>query len=491
MGVEAWSTTAASNNASPPNGAPEGMAASAVNDVMRQIMADVRSQLQDGQWLNWGHTPTRTDDDTFTVATDLTTTYHAGRRLKVTGSATGYCTIASSSYSAPNTTVNVTMDSGNLPGTLSAVYVAILSGSNQSIPLHSAALITSGSLADARLSSNVPLKDAANTFSASQTLTAASATWVANSTGASPKFQLNNAGTRMGFFVGALTNNDFVNGTTAGDVVVGASAGGIGFTVNDGSTLAARVSSAGNWTINAAGSGDEFTVTGSVVATSFAGDGSGLTALSATALTSGTIPDARFPATLPAASGANLTALNATQLTSGTVPDARFPATLPAASGANLTALNATNISSGTLDNDRLPATINAATDLQINSVPIFASGTFTVTLTGCTTSPTGTATWYRAGNIVTLLLPAISATSNTTSCTFTGLPAAIQPATLAQQLCRIAFADNTTTTSDVSASIAAGSGTITFIKGLLSTTFTSSGTKGVSLASAITYLLT
>jgi len=40
-------------------------------------------------------------------------------------------------------------------------------------------------------------------------------------------------------------------------------------------------------------------------------------------------------------SGANITALNATQLTSGTVPDARFPATLPAVSGANLTGLPA------------------------------------------------------------------------------------------------------------------------------------------------------
>ena len=35
--------------------------------------------------------------------------------------------------------------------------------------------------------------------------------------------------------------------------------------------------------------------------------------------------------------GSNLTALNATQLTSGTVPDARFPATLPAANGSALT----------------------------------------------------------------------------------------------------------------------------------------------------------
>lgn len=38
----------------------------------------------------------------------------------------------------------------------------------------------------------------------------------------------------------------------------------------------------------------------------------------------GTLADARFPATLPAASGVNLTALNATQLTSGSVPAARM-----------------------------------------------------------------------------------------------------------------------------------------------------------------------
>ena len=73
---------------------------------------------------------------------------------------------------------------------------------------------------------------------------------------------------------------------------------------------------------------------GLLTANSFSGNGSSLTALNATELTSGTVPDARFPATLPAVSGANLTAL---------------PATLPAASGANLTALNATELTSGTV----------------------------------------------------------------------------------------------------------------------------------------------
>lgn len=134
MGIESWSTTAASNNAAPPNGWPEGQAASTVNDCARQMMASIRTWLEDAQWIPFGHTPTRIDNDTFTVATDLTAIYHVGRRLKVTGSATGYATITASSYSAPNTTVDVTMDSGNLPVTLSAVYVSILSLTNPAIP---------------------------------------------------------------------------------------------------------------------------------------------------------------------------------------------------------------------------------------------------------------------------------------------------------------------------------------------------------------------
>jgi hypothetical protein len=93
---------------------------------------------------------------------------------------------------------------------------------------------------------------------------------------------------------------------------------------------------------------------GTLSATAFSGVGTSLTALNATQLTSGTVPDARFPATLPAASGVNLTALNATNLGSGTIPDARFPATLPTASGVNLTALNATNLGSGTVPVARL-----------------------------------------------------------------------------------------------------------------------------------------
>ena len=72
-----------------------------------------------------------------------------------------------------------------------------------------------------------------------------------------------------------------------------------------------------------------------------------LTALSASNLTSGTVPDARFPATLPAASAANLTSIPAGNLT-GTVADARISAltaskltgALPAIDGSSLTGVS-------------------------------------------------------------------------------------------------------------------------------------------------------
>ena len=135
---------------------------------------------------------------------------------------------------------------------------------------------------------------------------------------------------------------------------------------------------------------------GLLTATSFSGAGTLITALNATELTSGTVPDARFPATLPATSGVNLTALNATQLTSGTVPDARFPATLPAVSGANLTALpatlpaasgvnltalNATQLTSGTVPIGRIGATGTASASTYLRGDNAWA------TVSGGTTS--------------------------------------------------------------------------------------------------------
>jgi hypothetical protein len=110
-----------------------------------------------------------------------------------------------------------------------------------------------------------------------------------------------------------------------------------------------------------------------------ANNGSNLTALNATQLTSGTVPDARFPATLPAANGSALTDLNASNLATGTIPDARFPATLPVANGSALTALNASNLASGTVPDARFPATLPAANGSALTDLNATALTTGTV----------------------------------------------------------------------------------------------------------------
>ena len=95
--------------------------------------------------------------------------------------------------------------------------------------------------------------------------------------------------------------------------------------------------------------GDGF-FTGIVTATSFVGSGAELTGVASTenirTNTNATfLQNVNVSGTTTATNfiggGANLTALNATQLTSGTIPDARFPATLPAVSGAQLTGIEA------------------------------------------------------------------------------------------------------------------------------------------------------
>ena len=138
---------------------------------------------------------------------------------------------------------------------------------------------------------------------------------------------------------------------------------------------------------------------GLLTATSFSGNGSSITALNATELTSGTIPNARFPATLPAASGVNLTALNAAELTSGTVPNARFPATLPAASGVNLTALNAAELTSGTVPDARFPATLPAASGVNLTALNASNLGSGTVPVLRLGASGTRDATTFLRGD--------------------------------------------------------------------------------------------
>ncbi len=106
------------------------------------------------------------------------------------------------------------------------------------------------------------------------------------------------------------------------------------------------------------------------------------------------------------------------------------------------------------------------------------ATGTFTATLTGCTTSPTGTVAYTVKGNFVTLQFPDITGTSNASTFTLTGLPSALRPVTADLAASVPVVLDNSAAAYGVYASVSYTTGVITFYK---NGSWTSSGTKGVN----------
>ena len=148
MGIESWSTTPASNNSAPPAGAPEGMAPSAVNNVIRQQMADHRAQWNDAEWFDYGDgegsaTVTYVAAGQFKVeGVDVSTAYHVGRRVRVVGSGTGtiYGTINAVAFSI-DTTVTVTFDTGSMSNETLTVSLGIMSAQNEAMKLDAQRLV--------------------------------------------------------------------------------------------------------------------------------------------------------------------------------------------------------------------------------------------------------------------------------------------------------------------------------------------------------------
>lgn len=126
-GIELYSTTAASNNSAVPNGWPEGMAPSGVNDAGRQMMAAIRTWYEDAEWIKWGDTTAYVASTQFKIAgSNVTTRYTVGRRVRAVGSSTGtiYGIITASAFST-DTTVTVSWDSGSLSNESLTISIAL------------------------------------------------------------------------------------------------------------------------------------------------------------------------------------------------------------------------------------------------------------------------------------------------------------------------------------------------------------------------------
>lgn len=135
MGIETYRTSPANNGSVLATGTMvEGMSPGLVNDSMRQIAADLRNFYNDPFFIEYGigdgaTTYTRVNGTSFTLPANVIDDYHVGRRIKLLdGTATTlYGTITSSTFSSPNTTVNVSFDGGSQigSGTITSVKVGI------------------------------------------------------------------------------------------------------------------------------------------------------------------------------------------------------------------------------------------------------------------------------------------------------------------------------------------------------------------------------
>ena len=155
--IKDYSTTQASNTSLNSIDVNEGMLPSNLNNAIRALMKNTRDWFNDAQWIEYGDgsgafTAAYASSSSFTInGANVTSVYHAGRRIKLTASTPGtiFGTISSSSFST-NTTVNVTWDSGSLSSeAITNVYVAALSKTNDSIPTGiSATKLADGSISN-------------------------------------------------------------------------------------------------------------------------------------------------------------------------------------------------------------------------------------------------------------------------------------------------------------------------------------------------------
>ena len=133
MTIKSYSTTSSNNTSINSSSLAEGQLPSTLNNSVREITKDIRDGFNSKEWFELGTgdqsvTWTRGSSTTITVSADITSSHHVGRRVRVTGNASGvlYGLISASAYSSPNTTLTFTFDSGSInsgDSTLTSVEV--------------------------------------------------------------------------------------------------------------------------------------------------------------------------------------------------------------------------------------------------------------------------------------------------------------------------------------------------------------------------------
>jgi len=128
------------------------------------------------------------------------------------------------------------------------------------------------------------------------------------------------------------------------------------------------------------------------------------------------------------------------------------------------------------------PFTLVQLSSIEETSIAAAKTGavikTCVLTLGGCTTAPTVTATYTIRDGVVTMTVPSVSATSNTTAMSLNGLPAECEPAAATSQV-SMTGNDNGAFTNNLTAQVQPATSSITFAKNGSTAGFTNAGVKG------------
>jgi hypothetical protein len=363
-----------------------------------------------------------------------------------------------------NTITATTSNATTFNGTTGAF--TSVSGNGVALTAINASNVTSGTLDNARTTGNtansantIVLRDADGSFGANivtatfsgngATLSAINASNISSGTIANARTtaaSANGASTIVlrdsgGSFDANLVNAVSLSGNAA--TVTGINASNIASgTIANARTTAATANGAS--TIVLRGASGEFAA-GAITGTSFSGNGAAITAINASAITAGTLDNARTSATSAngastivvrdangsfagnvgtfvtisgahSGNGAGLTAINASNISTGTINNARTTAasangastivardangsftanvgtfTTVSGAGGGLTAINASNISTGTIANARTTAaTANGASTIVARDASgNFITNTITANLTGTASNAT------------------------------------------------------------------------------------------------------
>lgn len=158
--VSEWNTSAGLNNSAPPNGAPEGMAPSGVNDVIRENMAALARWYSDSdgtlESTGSSNTYTLTTNSTHTALNDIPLT-----TFRVNHPNTGAATLNVDGLGAKSLRANgASLESGAL--IVNTIISVAYNATDDAFDLVNTWIPTS--IPDASLSANIPLLNSGNIF---------------------------------------------------------------------------------------------------------------------------------------------------------------------------------------------------------------------------------------------------------------------------------------------------------------------------------------